>query len=90
VGWVGEGGGGGKNGGPDLLLEPEAAYAVVQGLAREQGEAFAIGPRTLQRRLRERGSLVSTDGEHTTVREAIGGGRRRVLRVRASVLVAHP
>jgi hypothetical protein len=66
------------------------AYAVVQGLAREQGEAFGIGPRTLQRRLRERGELVATDGAQTTVREAIGGERRRVLRVRASVLSAYP
>jgi len=37
-----------------------------------------------------RGEESSTDGEHTTVREAIGGERRRVLRVRASVMAAHP
>jgi hypothetical protein len=89
VGWVGEGGAG-ADGGPDLFLEPEAAYAVVQTLAKEQGEPFALGPRTLQRRLRERGQLVLTDAEHATVRESIGGERRRVLRVRASVMAASP
>ena len=90
VGWVGEGSGAGADGGPDLFLEPEAAYAVVQTLAKEQGEPFALGPRTLQRRLRERGQLVATDAEHATVRESIGGERRRVLRVRGSVMAASP
>ena len=36
------------------------------------------------------GELVATDGEHTTVRESIGGQRRRVLRVRGSVMAASP
>jgi hypothetical protein len=40
--------------GTDLYLEPEAAYAESQALAREQGESFAVSPQTLRKRLHER------------------------------------
>src|SRR5262249_26323464 len=49
VGWVD---------GTELYLEPEAAFAEVQELARHQGDSLPVSPRTLWRRLRERGLLA--------------------------------
>lgn len=70
----------------DLFLEAEAAYSTAQRLARDQGSSISIGPRTLWRRLGERGLLASTDGtRHTTVR-LVCGARRRVLHLPASLL----
>jgi hypothetical protein len=84
VGWID---------GADLLLEPEASYAEAQELARQQGEALSVQPRTLWRRLRERNLLASTDLARgvLTVRRTVEGKRRPVLHLRAdSVSLARP
>jgi hypothetical protein len=39
-----------------LYLEPAASYAEAQALARHQGDSLPVLPRTLWRRLRERGA----------------------------------
>src|SRR5262249_24349042 len=52
IGWVD---------GTDLYLQPDAAFAEAQGLARDQGEALPVAPRTLWKRLREKGALASWD-----------------------------
>jgi hypothetical protein len=67
--------------GEQLLLEPEASYAAAQALAGEMGEALAVSPRTLRRRLHERGLLVSVDidREVLTVRRTLEGRRREVI-----------
>src|SRR5262249_25466092 len=76
--------------GADLYLEPEASYAAAQELARDQGDGLPIAPRTLHRRLHERGLLVAveTHGGKTrfAVRRTLEGRRRDVLSVRADVL----
>jgi hypothetical protein len=80
VGWID---------GVDLYLEPEAAFAEVQELARHQGDSLAVSPRTLWRRLREGGLLASWDEprQRHTVRRRLGGHERRdVLHLRADVL----
>jgi hypothetical protein len=80
VGWID---------GPDLYLEPEAAYAEAQELARHQGESLPVAPRTLWRRLRERGLLATWDAarQRHTVRRTLGGVEARdVLHVRADTL----
>jgi hypothetical protein len=82
IGWI-DGG--------DLLLEPEAAYAEAQELARSQGDSIPISPRTLWRRLRERGLLASCDSarQHYTVRRRLDGyERREVIHLRADALCA--
>jgi hypothetical protein len=80
VGWVD---------GADLYLEPEAAFAEAQELARHQGDSLPVSPRTLWRRLRERGLLASWDDarQRHTVRRRLGGHERReVLHLRADAL----
>jgi hypothetical protein len=75
----------------NVFLEPEASFAEVQAFAREQGESLAISPRTLHRRLKDRGLLVGTDQvrEVLTVRRVLEGQRREVLHLRAELLY-HP
>jgi hypothetical protein len=72
IGWMEDG---------QLYLEPEASYAAAQALAGAQGEALAVSPRTLRRRLRERGLLASVDAEREVlaVRRTLEGKRREVL-----------
>jgi hypothetical protein len=75
--------------GPDLYLEPEAAYAEAQELARHQGDSLPVAPRTLWRRLRERGLLAGWDAvrQRNTVRRTLGGVRDRdVLYLLAATL----
>jgi hypothetical protein len=70
VGWID---------GSDLYLEPEAAYAEAQELARHQGDSLPIAVRTLWRRLRERGLLASWDTtrQRNTVRRTLAGVKDR-------------
>src|SRR5262249_51404881 len=76
--------------GAELCLEPEASYAAAQELARDQGEGLPVQPRTLHRRLHERGLLlaVETHGGKTrfAVRRGLEGRRRAVLCLRADAL----
>jgi hypothetical protein len=66
VGWVD---------GEFCLLLPDAAYAEVQRLAGEHGEALAVSPQTLWRRLHEKQLLAVVDERGKKVRYAV----RRVL-----------
>jgi hypothetical protein len=80
VGWID---------GTELYLEPEAAYAEAQELARQQGDSLTVAPRTLWRRMRERGLLASWDEarQRHTVRRRLGGhDRREVLHLRPDAL----
>jgi hypothetical protein len=77
--------------GKHLYLDPGAAYAVAQALARTQGETQPVGDRTLWRRLHEQGLLTAVDAQEdgTTrfaVRRRLEGRRRSVLCLRADVL----
>jgi hypothetical protein len=72
IGWLDKG---------ELYLEPEAAFAVAQVLARDGGEVLNVGLPTLKRRLRDRGLLASMDTGRgvLTVRRVLGGVRHEVL-----------
>jgi hypothetical protein len=74
VGWLADG---------QLYLEPEASYAAVQRLARDQNESFAVSQHALRRRLRDKGLLGTTDRERgrLTVRKTLQGTRREVLHI---------
>ncbi|MDP6495279.1 MAG: hypothetical protein QGI09_07660, partial [Dehalococcoidia bacterium] len=80
VGWVD---------GEDLFLEPNASYAAAQQLASRGGDAIAVRPKTLHKRLHERGILAAVDeGRNTlTVRRSLGGGRRSVLHLHLAFLI---
>lgn len=67
--------------GEALYLDPEAALAAVQRVGQATGSPIAVTPKTLAKRLHERGWLRSTEQEQggLRVRRSIAGGRRRVL-----------
>jgi hypothetical protein len=69
IGWVD---------GEDLYLESAASFRVVQSQA-QGGEALAVGERTLRKRLKEKGFLLSTDERRQTltVRRTIEGVKDR-------------
>ena len=73
----------------DLLLDPDAAFAAAQKLARDQGTSIPIKQRTLWKRLDEQGLLASRDqARGSTVRLTIQGMRRDLLHLRTSTLAA--
>jgi len=74
----------------DIYLLPDVVYAVVQDLARRQGDPLSVGARTLWKRLHERGLLATTSSEadgRLTVRLAVRNARPRVLHLRADSLL---
>ncbi len=75
-----------------VYLEPEASYAEVQTLAREQGESFPISPRTLHRRLHDKRLLADTDTKRKvlTVRHVLENQRRSVLHLHTHLLRSRP
>lgn len=81
IGWVD---------GDDLFLEPEVAFAEAQRLAADQGETLPVAQRTLQKRLREKGLLKTTEAARrtNTVRRSLEGVRREVLHFHSAVLFA--
>jgi hypothetical protein len=64
--------------GDDLYLEPEAAYRLAQSQA-QGGEALTVGARTIRKRLKEKGLLLSIDEKRQTltVRRTIEGVKDR-------------
>jgi len=81
LGWVCE---------DDVFLDPDAAFAAAQKLARDQGTSIPIKQRTLWKRLAEQGRLASRDPARSTntVRRTIEGMRRDVLHLRTNTLAA--
>jgi len=80
VGWLGDDG--------SLLLEPGAAYATAQDLARRQGTSLPIGQRTLYRRMVEKGLVAKRDSarDRNTTRATIAGERKVVVHLVPGVL----
>jgi hypothetical protein len=73
--------------GGNVYLEPEAAYAEVQGLAGLQGESLPVSARTLRKRLKDRGLLASVEEGKTTTRRQLEGRERVVLHLRGDTLL---
>jgi hypothetical protein len=81
IGWVAGDG--------SLLLEPGSAFAMAQRTARDQGVALPVNPRTMWKRLHEKGLLASRDvarGRNTT-RATIDGNRRTVIHLIPAALL---
>lgn len=71
----------------DVYLDPQAAFAAAQRLAREGGEAISIGLRTLVQRLYEAGMLIVEESQNTRLhRISVGGRRVRAIRLRPGAL----
>ncbi len=83
VGWVVE-----DDKGRDLFLEPHSSFAAAQSMGRDTDDPLAIQTRTLHRRLQQARLLLSVDDARgrLTVRRTLGGTRRSVLHLEASVL----
>lgn len=77
IGWIN------KN---DLYLAPEAAYTIIQTLARTQGKSIPINRTTLAKRMMERKMLLSSDLDRTTLRIHLVGQRCRVWHIASSKL----
>lgn len=75
--------------GENVLLDPEAAYAAAQKLARDQNASLPITQRVLWKRMAERGWIVTEKDErrvYYTLKRTIAGQRRRVLVLPKSVV----
>ena len=83
VGWLDDG---------LVFLEPDGVYAEAQRLAGEQGQSIPLAPRTLYRRLNERGLLARVEESagkvRFCVRRVLEGQRREVLCFHAGTLFA--
>lgn len=79
VGWVDDSG---------VYLDMEVAFGVAQSLASSQGNTIAIGPKTLQKRMANKGVIVSSESGVNTKRITLAGTRVRVLHVPREAL--HP
>jgi hypothetical protein len=79
VGWVD---------GDDLYLDLEAALTAAQRVGQATGSPIGVTPKTLAKRLHERGLLRSTEHAHgeLQVRRTLEGRRRRVLHLAASAI----
>jgi hypothetical protein len=75
--------------GPDIYLQPDAAYKVAQAMSGN-GD-LGVTPQTLWKRLHERGYLASVDKSRETlkVRRIIEKHEERVLHVRTDQLLGN-
>jgi hypothetical protein len=64
-----------------IYLEPEAAYAAVQGLAQQQGEPLSMAKSTLYKRLSERGYSVKNQRDRNTFKTTIEGGQQQTIKL---------
>jgi len=79
IGWVD---------GTNLYLEPTAAYQVAKRLGESSGDGIAIGQKTLNRLMKERGLLLSHEENRGAVaRRELQGFRRDVLHLNAETLL---
>jgi hypothetical protein len=69
-----------------LYLDLEAALTAVQKVGQATGSLIGVTPKTLAKRLHERGFLTSTEQAHgeLRVRRTLEGRRRRVLHLTVS------
>ncbi len=69
IGWVGD---------AELLLDPDAAFAAAQNLAREQKNELSISEMTLWKQLAEKGFILRGE-RRNTIRRTVKGDRPYVL-----------
>jgi hypothetical protein len=74
--------------GEHLFLDPEAAYAAGQELARDHGDSLTVSQRTLAKRLHEKHVLIATEKDRLTTRRTLEGTTRHVWQLPADCLQA--
>jgi len=74
--------------GDTLYLLPEAAYVAANRLATATGAPLGIAPKTLGKRLHERGLLAAVEPGGYTVPRIVDGRRQRVLAINANHLTS--
>ena len=77
----------------EVWLQQDTAFKIVQQFARTQGDPFLLSPKTLWRRLHEKGFILKTDVEEgrkprLTLKRMIGGINRRVMILSADLIEA--
>jgi hypothetical protein len=87
--WRPEGARAGWVDGEDLYIDLEATIAAAQRVSQATGNPVSVSPKTLAKRLHERGFLRSVDSERGSlrVRRMLQGSRRAVLHLTASTIV---
>ncbi|MBI3864646.1 MAG: DUF3854 domain-containing protein [Planctomycetia bacterium] len=73
----------------NLLLEPDSSFAEAQRLAVDQSESLPVQARTVFKRLREKGLLVSFEEarQRLTIRRTVEGSRKEVLHLQAALIL---
>jgi hypothetical protein len=79
IGWVD---------GDELYLNPDATYAKLVELARDQGATFPLSQETLYCRLREAGLLLRHDLNRNTTKVTLAGSRRRIIVISAQTTLS--
>lgn len=78
IGWIEKG---------EIFLDPDAAYSECQELGRSTGQTIPIAEKTLRKRMRDQGKLLSHDVDRYTIKRSFDGGRPRVLHVSADTVL---
>lgn len=78
IGWIDERG---------IFLNPDAALATAQTIGAKTGQSIPWQPKTLCKRLAERGWIVSNENGRNTIRTDIAGARRAVLHVKRELIL---
>lgn len=81
IGWIA---------GAHLYLDADAALKAAQVAAGPSGDGVPIGSKTLGKRLRERGLLLSFEAGGNTARRMLEDKRQDVLHLPSTVLVSPP
>lgn len=70
-----------------LYLDPDPSFAAAQAMAMSVGEPIGISPKTMYRRLKDAGFLLTAEAERErlTVRRTLQGTRRAVLHIRSDL-----
>jgi hypothetical protein len=77
---------------PEVWLQQETVFKVVQQFARTQGETFLMSSGTLWRRLHEKGLISKTEIDSTrnkprlTVKRVVAGNSKRVMIINADII----
>lgn len=69
-----------------VFLDPDAAFATAQKLAKEQGEFLTITAKAQWQRMRDRGLLVASEPKRNLIKVKIGKSRRRVVALACETL----
>ena len=79
IGWVD---------GDNVYLIPDASFRVAERMVGNSGEGISVQPRTLHKRMDEKGLLLSKEKERLQVKVTLEGKRRRVLHIHIDTLLS--